>query len=147
MGNHVDETTQGKIIPGEYVNFGKLLPKDKILVEEEGRMELIVKNGKTFWTPVTETVSINSYFKWEQAFRTFSDIYMRHHQSKSTELIQYNHVIHSISLTYVWDNIYVYDKEFRIHLSKHPEHNWGVILQQAWSMKLRDRLSGGGNKF
>ena len=110
-------------------------------------MELIVKNGKTFWTLVTETVSINSYFKWEQAFRTFSDIYMRHQPSKSTELIQYNHVIHSIFLTYVWDNIYPYDKEFRIHLSKHPECNWGVILQQAWSMKLRDRLSGGGNEF
>ena len=74
-----------------------------------------------------------------------SDIYTREHPQKSTELIQYNHVIHSVSLTYIWDNVYAYDKEFRIHISKHPGHNWGVILQQAWSMKLRDRLVGGSD--
>ena len=27
-----------------------------------------------------------------------------------------------------------------MHLGKHPERSWSVILQQAWSMKLRDRL-------
>ena len=74
---------------------------------------------------------------------------MRAYPHKSSELIQYNHVIHSISLTYVWDNVYGYDKEFRLHLSKHPNRNWAVILQQAWSMKLRDRIprTDGGHKF
>ena len=92
---------------------------------------------------MSESVTINSFSKWEQAFRIFSDIYTRQHPQKSTELIQYNHVIHSISLTYIWDNVYAYDKEFRIHLSKHPDRRWGVILQQAWSMKLWDRIVGG----
>ena len=36
--------------------------------------------------------------------------------------------------------MFVYDKEFRLHISKHPERSWVVILQQAWSMKLKDRL-------
>ena len=120
-------------------------------------MELICKNGKSYWTPVTQSVVINNFAKWEQAFRIFSDIYTQHHPGKSPELIQYNHVIHSISMTYMWDNVYAYDKEFRIHISKHPNHNWGVILQQAWSMKLRDRIylgdqrdqrnSGNSNSF
>ena len=145
VGNHVDESTQLKIVKGDYVDFGKLLPKDKVLAEEDGRLELVVRNGKTFWTPIVESVNITSFSKWEQAFRIYSDIYNRAHPHKSTELIQYNHVIHSISLTYVWDNVYAYDKEFCIHMSKHPERNWGVILQQAWSMKLRDRLIGGNN--
>ena len=92
---------------------------------------------------VSESIAINSYIKWEQALRIFSDIYTRAHPHKSTELIQYNHVIHSISLTFIWDNVYAYDKEFRLHVSKYPQRNWGVILQQAWSMKLRDRISGG----
>ena len=83
VGNHV-EVTQSKIIRGEYIDFGKLLPKDKVLVEEDGRMELIMKNGKTFWSPVSESIAINSYIKWEQAFRIFSDIYTRAHPHKST---------------------------------------------------------------
>ena len=36
--------------------------------------------------------------------------------------------------------MYAYDKEFRLHIAKHPDRNWAVILQQAWSMKLRDRI-------
>ena len=140
IGGHVDESMQQKIAQGEYVDFSKLIPRDKILTEEDNRLELVIRNGKTFWTPVSESVTINCFSRWEQAFRIYSNIYTRAHPHKSSELIQYNHVIHSISLSYIWENVYSYDKEFRLHLSKHPERCWSVILQQAWSMKLRDRL-------
>ena len=146
VGSHVDELTQAKIICGEYIDFGKLIPKERIISEEEGnKMELIIKGGRTYWAPVTESLSINGFSRWEQAFRIFSDIYTRAYPQKSTELIQYNHIIHSIAGTYVWENVYSYDKEFRLHLSKHPDRNWGVILQQAWSMKLKDRLNYAGS--
>ena len=141
VGAHIDELTKAKIVKGEYVDFSKLLPRDRIATEEDGRMELIIKNGKTYWTPVTETVSINGFSKWEKAFRVFSNIYTTQYPAKASELIQYNHIIHSIAATYSWDNVNAYDKEFRMHLSKHPEHSWAVILQQAWSMKLCDRLN------
>ena len=147
IGGHIDESTQLKIIIGKYIDFSKLIPRDKILVEEENRLELVVKNGRTFWSQVNETVSINCFSRWEQAFRIYLNVYTRAHPKKSSELIQYNHIIHSISLTYVWNNVYSYDKEFRLHLSKHPERNWSVILQQAWSMKLRDRLPRSGENF
>ena len=132
----MDETTCAKIVKGEYVDFGKLLPKDRILVEEDGRMELVIKNGKTFRVPAADGVSINNFSKWEQAFRIYSNIYTTQFPHCATELIQYNHVIHSIAGLYTWDNVYSYDKEFRTHLAKHPERSWSVILQQAWSMKL-----------
>ena len=61
VGGHVDEATKLKIIKSEYVDFGKLLPCDRILVKEDGCMELVVRNGKTFWMPVSESVSINSF--------------------------------------------------------------------------------------
>ena len=138
VGSHVDEATRSKIKNSEYIDFSKLLPKDRVLAEEDGRMELIVKNGRTYWAPVSESVVINGFPRWEQAFRIFSEIHTRHFPHKSSELIQYNHVIHSISLSYTWENVYTYDKEFRIHISKHPECSWSVILQQAWSMKLCD---------
>ena len=141
VGAHVDEATQDRIIEGQYVDFSKLLPKDKILTEEEGnKMEIIIKNGKTFWMPVAETVAINMFNKWEQAFRVFSNIYTRAYPSRAGELIEYNHVIHSISLSFIWENVYAYDKDFHLHLARHPQRSWAIILQQAWSMRLRDRI-------
>ena len=140
LGSHVDQLTQEKIKKGEYVDFSKLLPKDRVLVEEDSRMELVIRNGQTFWTPVSEAIAINSFSKWEQAFRIFANIYTSEYLQRSSELIQYNHIIHSIAGTYTWENVYVYDREFRLHISRHPERSWSVILQQAWSMKLRDRI-------
>ena len=147
VSNHIDELTKTKIVRG----VAEIMPKDRVLAEKDGRIELVLKNGKAYWTPASDSVSvnINNFAKWEQAFRIFSEVYTKAHPGKSGELIQYNHIIHSISLSFVWDNVYAYDKEFRIHISKHPERSWAVILQQAWPMKLRDRLyrndSGGNN--
>ena len=101
---------------------------------------MVIKGGKTYWSPVVESTSINSFGKLEQAFRVFSDIFLRHYPAKSTELIQYNHIIHTASLTYVWENVYSYDKDFRLHISRHPTRSWGIILQQVWSMRLKDRI-------
>ena len=142
VGAHVDEVTRQKIISGQYVDFGKLLPKDRIAVEEDGRMELIVKEGKTFWSPVTalENAAITNFSKWEQAFQVYSNVYCKANPDRVGELIEYNHVIHSIAAQYVWDNVYLYDKDFRLHISRHLDRNWAIILQQAWSMRLRDRI-------
>ena len=74
IGAHVDENTRNKIAKGEYIDFGKLLPKDRLLVEDEGKLELVIRNGKTFWVPVSEVVTINSISRWEQAFRIFANI-------------------------------------------------------------------------
>ena len=93
---------------------------------------------------MSETVTINSFSRWEQAFHIFANIYTSEFPQGSSELIQYNHIIHSIAGMYTWDNVYAYDREFRLHIGRHPERSWLVILQQAWSMKLRDRLTHGG---
>ena len=137
VGGHVDEQTYVKIQRGEYVDFGKLIQKDKVLVEEDQRLEMVVRAGRTFYVPVQETATIGSYVKWEQAFRVFANIYTKVNPHRSSELIEYNHVIHTISTVYAWDNIYMYDKDFRIHMGRNPELNWSTILQQAWSLRLK----------
>ena len=129
-----------KIVNSEYVDFGKLIPRDKIVTDDDSKFELVVKGGRAYWVPVNESTNISNFTRWEQAFRIYSNIYTRAHPNKCTELLQYNHIIYTISMTYQWDNVYAYDKEFRMHISKHPQRNWGIILQQAWSMHLRDRL-------
>ena len=75
VGSHLDDALKEKIARGEYIDFGKLLPKDHILAEEDERLELIIKQGNTFWSPVSESVTINGYNRWEQAFHIYSDIY------------------------------------------------------------------------
>ena len=132
-----------KIQKGEYIDFSKLIPRDKVVVEEDSRLELVVRNGRTFWTPVTPGVTINNFQRWEQAFRVFSNIYCKTNPTRATELIEYNHIIHTISQAYSWDNVYLYDKEFRMHMSKNPSRSWGMILQQAWSLRLKDRIHSG----
>ena len=142
FGSHVDETLQKRIINHEFIDFRHLLPRDRVSVEEDQRMELVNRNGLTYWSPVIdrEIGVISNFHKWETAFRVFSNIYTMKYPNKAAELIQYCHVIHTASLTYVWENVYFYDKEFRIHMSKHPQCSWAVILQQAWNLRLKDKL-------
>ena len=133
---HVDEITQKKIQSGQYVDFARLIPRDRIQEEEDTTMQMVVKQGKTFWKPSSSYCNgtINNLNKWEQAFRVFLDIYTRSNPQRASELIQYNHIIHTTAATYVWDNVYLYDKDFRLHMSKFPTRSWGIILQQAWNL-------------
>ena len=125
---------------GLYVYFAKLIQKDKVLAEEDNRVQLIMKGGGAFFVSANEgnATSINSLYKWDQAFRVFFDIYCKVNPSRSTELIQYSHVIHTAASTYIWDNIYTYDHDFRLHAN--PRRTWAIILQQAWAMRLKDRI-------
>ena len=145
IGSHVDAFTQHKIINHGYVDFVRLLPKgNKINSWDDNRMELVNKGGMTYFVPVAEreVSGITNFNQWEQAFRIFSNIYTRAYPGRSSELIQYNHIIFTASNAYLWDNVYTYDKEFRYHLSKFLQRSWAIILQQAWSMYLKDRLQG-----
>ena len=136
---HVDETIQQKIEKGEYVDLGKLIPRDRVIQEEDNRMQLVLKDAKSYWVLIVEQTSINSYVKWEKAFRVYADIYSRANPFQATKLIEYSHIIHTILRSYSWDCVYLYDKDFRLHMARNPLRNWLVILQQAWSLCLRDQ--------
>ena len=138
---YVDENLRMKIVNGEYVDFARLLPHDRVTVEEDHRMELVNCGGQACYMPVADREiqnnSISSFNKWEQAFRVFTDIYSRQYPNQSAELIQYNHVIHTAALTYRWDNVYKYDKQFRIHMARHPHHSWGIICNRLGPLRSR----------
>ena len=140
---HVEDPMRKRIEAFEYIDLSKLLVNHRTLKEDEGqRLEIINKNGMSFLSPVAEKdkVAINSYQKWEQAFRIYSNVLLSRFPEKGTELLQYNHTIHTASTTYMWEQVYAYDREFRYHISRHPYRAWNVILQQAWTMILKDRL-------
>ena len=145
---HVKEMTQTKIQSFEYVDLSKPLQKHKAFGrDEEQRMEFITKNGFTYLSPVSECelVQINSHNKWEQAFRIYCNILTARFPEKANELFQYSHTIQTASMAYHWENVYAYDKEFCQHIGRHPQRSWGVILQQAWTMLLKDRICNQSN--
>ena len=137
---HIDDVLRKKIISYNYVDFSKLLPKNKR--EDDQRLEIVNRNGMTFLSLVSErdNAQISSYGCWEQVFRVYSNVLTTRYPNKSPELLQYNHTIHTSSTSFVWDNVYSYDKEFRRHISRFPNRAWNVILQQAWTMLLKDRV-------
>ena len=149
VGAHVDDITKRKIQNFEYVDLARLLPHDKIVDQEDNCLTWIQKDGQQWLVPAADCdnshSSINSYAKWHLAFRIFSEILTAKHTHKVSELIQYEHVIHTASLTYSWQNVYSYDKDFRIHISKNPLRTWAVILQLAWNMRLKDRVGSDYN--
>ena len=145
IGAHLDGQTRQKIVSGEYVDFAQLLPKNKLATSglDDHRMELVSRGGQTFFVPISdrEASVISSLGKWEQAFRIYSNVYTKAHPHRASELIQYNHVIFTAANSFVWDNVYTYDKEFRMHMASFPHCNWSIILQQAWSMCLKDKIN------
>ena len=139
---HVDESLERRIRNGEYVDFSRLIPRDRVQMQQDNRIELVNQNGHLSCTTVSPghgESSIGSFPCWEQAFRMFSNIYTRQYPQRASELIQYNHVIHTASMNYAWNNVYAYDIDFRLHMSRHPQRSWSVILQQAWNLRLQDR--------
>ena len=42
----------------------------------------------------------------------FANVYTKEFPSRANELIQYNHVIYMASMSYTWENVYMYDREF-----------------------------------
>ena len=143
VASHLDQTIHDKIIKGEFVDFSRLIPRDRILSsEDEGKMQLVMKGNQSYWVPMNsnDSTQINSFAKWEQAFRVYSDVYTRAHPSRAPKLVQYNHIIHTAAMSYTWDNVYQYDKDFRLHMGRNPERPWSLLLQQAWSLRLKDRL-------
>ena len=97
VGRHVDQLTMDRIWKGEYIDFGKLVPKDQVLVEEDQHLEMVIRGDRTYYVPVSDTTSISGYPRWEQAFRVYSNIYTKAHPERASELIEYNHIIHTIS--------------------------------------------------
>ena len=117
---HIEEGLRKKVLNLEYIEFGKLLSKNWAGHDEDNRLKFVTKNGATYLSPVADREgggNITSYAKWEQAFRVFSNILTSRYPDKATELLQYNHTIHTASMSYIWENVYAYDKEFRHHIA------------------------------
>ena len=112
-------------------------------------MELVNKGGLTYWIPMVEKdlSAINSYIRWEQAFWVYINIWAMVNPDRVSEILQCNHAIEVAATNFQWDNVYQYDREFRIQMGEHPDCNWGIILQQAWSLYMKNPLPQGSTQL
>ena len=67
IGAHLDGALQNKIMNNEYVDFPRLIPREKSFREDNNRMEIINKGGQTYFVPATdhESTGISNFSKWE----------------------------------------------------------------------------------
>ena len=106
VGNCIEDHIRQRIENGVYVDFMHLLPRDRLAIEEENRMEIVNKNERTYFMPVQDVYDsgngITNFSRREQGFRVFSNIYCKKFPDRSLELIQYNHVIHTAAPDLHW---------------------------------------------
>ena len=84
-----------RILNHESVDFTRILLYDRLANKDDNRMELVNRNGFSYWTLVTDreiAVAIISFSKWDQAFRVFSKISTTQFMHKAGELLQYSEV-------------------------------------------------------
>ena len=63
VASHLDNYAHEKIVKGAYVDFTRLVPKDRVMTADDNRYEMIIREGKTFWVPATnnEATAISNY--------------------------------------------------------------------------------------
>ena len=110
-------------------------------------MQLVSKEGTVFSVPVNDSkkVVINSFRKWDRAFRVYAGIYTKANPGRANESLQYMNTIESAADTYCRDDVYEYDQLFRDLMEEFPDRNWGAIYQQGWSLMLKEKSSPSSN--
>ena len=138
---HIDEILKEKIEKGKFVELDKLLQKGILHNKEESRMQLINKNGSTYFVPtIDRDCKIDGIKKWEQAFRAYTTIYCKANPHRSGEILQYIDIIHRAAAIFNWDNVAKYDYVFRQLMAAKPHRSWAKVYTQMWNITLNEPI-------
>lgn len=144
LGSHVDSATKHRIVRNEFIELKDLLPRKKGVKNREFKpgMKLINDNGISKWVEEDDERFISSYKKWEEAFEIYASIYIKGYPHKASELYDYKHCIRDAANTYIWENVYDYDVEFRLHMAWcKGNRSWSAKLDYEWSRYMKNLLS------
>ena len=81
VGANINAGLQDKIKRGEYVDFSRLLPRDR-QNHDDHRLEIVYKGDQTYFVPAGDRDSnarVTNFHRWEQAFRVYLNIYLHKH--------------------------------------------------------------------
>ena len=136
---HIEESVHKRIEAGAYVDLEKLLPKPKGRPGvNENKMELVYRDGHSYFIPAQQEGKINRVHRWEQAFRVYATIYSQANPSRSAEIWQYVHTINTAAASYQWDNVVNYDFTFHQLMGTFPQRSWAKICNQMWYLSMKD---------
>ena len=136
---HIDSSIKAKIERGEFVDLEKLLPKNR-RNSNDCRMDLVFRDGHSYFVPAQADNKITGIRKWEQAFRVYATIYSQANPSRSAEIWQYVHVINTAASSYTWENVSNYDYTFRQLMAQYPQRSWAKLYLQMWSISMREPI-------
>ena len=138
---HIDNVIRQKIKRGEFVELEKLLQKRTQFEPEEKRLQLVNRDGESFFVPSTDKeTKIDGIKKWEQAFRVYITIYCEANPLRSGEILQYVDVIHRAARIFSWDNVARYDYVFRQLMAAKPHRSWAKTYTQMWNLTLNEPI-------
>ena len=140
LAYHIDRKTRRKIQHGKFVDLAKLLKQSKKHNKKDNNLEILSKDGRSYFLPGSERdqIEINSFRHWEQVFRLYAGIFAQANPSRGHELFQHVNNIHAAAVSFVWDNVYQYDIEFKELMARNSSRNWGVVYHNGWMIKLKD---------
>ena len=145
---HIEPNLIHKIEKGEFIELKKLLPKDKLgKGNDDNRLKWVQGDDGTFLVPVKRDGRINSFRRWEQAFRAYATIYCGANPHRAKEIWQYITVINVAASSYIWDNVYNYDITFRHLMAFNPNRSWAVTYNQMWNLSMRDPIPRNNQRF
>ena len=138
---HIDSNLRQKIARGEFIELEKLLQKKIQTEPQEKRLQLVNRDGESFFVPsVDKETKVDSLKKWEQAFRVYSTIYCSANPSRSGEILQYTDIIHRAAQIFSWDNVARYDYVFRQLMATKPHRSWAKTYTQMWNLTLNEPI-------
>ena len=126
---HVEPNLRAKIQWGEYFDLEKLLPKSKMNKGNDNKMDLVFREGHSYFIPATSDMKI-----------TYAAIYSQANPTRAAEIWQYVHIINMAASSYIWENVANYDFTFRQLMSTFPQRNWVKIYNQMWSIAMHDPI-------
>lgn len=147
LGAHVDYCIREAIQRGDYINLARLLPKDTVVPDDDlDRYHMVGADGHSYYVKRSDEVNkdlglpITSLARWDEAFRTYSAIYLERHPWKATQLAEYVNYIHRQAATFIWGNVYNYDILFRRIMITDPERDWDIVNYRYAMEQFTDRL-------
>ena len=108
-------------------------------------MDLVFKDGRSYFVPSGTDNRITGVRKWEQAFRIYAAIYSQANPHRAAEIWQYVHIINTAASAYIWENMSYYDMTFRQLMAQNPLRSWAKIYSQMWSLAMRTPVTGNQN--
>ena len=139
---HIDKGLQEKIRKGEFIELNKLLVRRKPILNQESRLDIVNRSGRSFLVPNNERelLSINSFKRWEKPF-IYTQVYTQWLIHTMQMRFQYVDTIANVASTFTWENVYSYVILFRHLMAFSPNRSWAIIYQHRWSIILKDHLT------